>query len=166
MRVLKEPFTPFVHAMVEKGLHSAVEKQMGKGEAMVLLTTSSGRFTEADILESIQKDVRRRNLEWRLAGGKRDIERLNDRVVASSSSESHSDRDSDDGVQETEDLYAAESKTKGLSGQARFRSRFVIAFRDRHEARRFVREWHRMPLPFGGWKGAREGPLVDVSILW
>ena len=148
-------------------MHAALSAQGQAGrrekeEATVLLVTETGRFSEADILDAIQKDVKRRNLEWRLAGGRRDVERLNESVAIRPGASPGENGEGEE--EEVEALLAQEGKAKTLTGQARFRSRFVIAFKDRNEARRFVREWHRMPLPVG--IGKRQPPMVDVSMLW
>ena len=130
---------------MEEGNHAAVKEQQGKGDALVLMTLDSGRFSEHDVHEALTKSGRKRNLPWKLAGGERDIERLNGGdLVAEEAAE--------DLVDEGED------KRTRLRRRA---SRFVLAMKDRHEARRFVREWHRQPLPSG-----KHPPLVTVETLW
>jgi hypothetical protein len=145
VRLLREPFTPFIRKLVEEGNHAAVKEQQGKGDALVLISLDSGRFSEVDIHEALTRSGKKRNLPWKLAGGERDIEKLNG--------------DSSALDEDVEDLV---DHGDGRKGRSRWKaSRFVIAMRDRHEARRFVREWHRLPLPMG-----RNPPLVTVQTLW
>lgn len=145
IRLLREPFTPFIRKLVEEGNHAAVKEQQGKGDALVLMSLDSGRFSEADIQEALVRSGRKRNLPWNLAGRERDIEKLNDE-------ESGTEEHAEDLAEQGEDRRT----------RAWWRpSRFVLAMKDKHEARRFVREWHRLPLPFG-----KHPPLVTVETLW
>lgn len=146
VRLLREPFTPFIRKMIEEGNHTAVKEQQGRGDALVMLTIGSGRFSEADIHEALNRSGRKRNLQWQLAGGECDVEKINGDEAASD--------ESIDGLLEQEDTIR--------STRARWReSRFVLAMKDRNEARRFVREWHRLPLPLG-----KHPPIVNVQTLW
>ena len=46
--------------------------------------------------------------------------------------------------------------------------RYVLSFTDRHEARRFVREWHKRPCPLQPqYKlGDEPPPLANAEIVW
>lgn len=143
VRLLREPFTAFMQQMVEDGIHAAVKEQQSKGDALVLLNLEShGQFSEFDIQEAMAISGRKRNLPWKMAGGRRDIEKINEakNVMV--------------------DRGHEQDGRKSTSARGR-ESRFVIALKDRHEARRFVREWHRLPMPYG-----RNPPMVDAQILW
>jgi hypothetical protein len=148
-RFLKRPFTPFVQKMVEEGIHTAVKEQQGKGDALVLLWTDKGRYSEMDLFEAIVQSGKERNLAWKLAGGQRAIEKLN----AGSSAAGRGEVEDDD--VETDVSWKDSARAR--------ESRFVLAFQDRHEARRFVREWHRRPCPA---LTKQTPPLVNAQILW
>ncbi|CAK7237679.1 hypothetical protein SBRCBS47491_010078 [Sporothrix bragantina] len=63
------------------------------------------------------------------------------------------------------DLFA---KTEQMNENARF-SRFVVAFADAVEARRFVRNWHRRAVSVPGAGAAanyEQTAIVDTTVLW
>ncbi|CAK7227738.1 hypothetical protein SCUCBS95973_006645 [Sporothrix curviconia] len=63
------------------------------------------------------------------------------------------------------DLFA---KTEQMNENARF-SRFVVAFADAVEARRFVRNWHRRAVSVPGTGTAadyEQTAIVDTTVLW
>ncbi|KIH90297.1 hypothetical protein SPBR_00459 [Sporothrix brasiliensis 5110] len=60
------------------------------------------------------------------------------------------------------------TKTHQMNENARF-SRFVVAFADSVEARRFVRNWHRRAVSVPGTGGAaayEQTAIVDTTVLW
>ncbi|ERS97896.1 hypothetical protein HMPREF1624_06067 [Sporothrix schenckii ATCC 58251] len=60
------------------------------------------------------------------------------------------------------------TKTDQMNENARF-SRFVVAFADSVEARRFVRNWHRRAVSVPGAGGAaayEQTAIVDTTVLW
>jgi hypothetical protein len=47
-------------------------------------------------------------------------------------------------------------------------AKFIVSFQDSHEARRFVREWHRRPFPMQREVrlGDEPPPIMDADIFW
>lgn len=150
LRLLGKPYTPHISNIVKYGgLKSLAEKE-NKAENMVLLWSEEGNWSEFEVRDALGEDGKRRNLPWKLMGLERDI------VSLSRDQKIEDEENADDTV------GSQRSKTY------RRPARYTIAFKDRHEARRFVREWHRRPFP--GRKGrigeGEEPPTMNVEILW
>ena len=120
-------------------------------EGIVVFALSSGVATHREIKDVLDKDGRARNMLWDLVEdiGIQELDRLRDmrqRVVQ---------RSIKFGTTDTERMpYTAPS-------------RFVLTFKDRYEARRFVREWHRRPFPQPSLHGTDEElPIVLAEYIW
>jgi hypothetical protein len=140
--------------MIKDGGHASILKYQSKAEAMVLISSDTGRFTPHDLRDALGADGKRRNLQWRLAGGESDITGLhNDQLVEDESAT---------------DLLDGGEQRSPQKRTFRGPPRYVIAFKDRHEARRFVREWHRRPFPLQREHnlGNEPPPIVNAQILW
>lgn len=118
---------------------------------LVLFHTDSFDISEWDIFQALNSDGKKRNLHWRLAGKKDAIRRLGVSVREGRGADLGS-RDDGSGRVKTD-----------LSPK-----RFTIAFEDRHEARRFVREWHRRAFPSMKRNPSPDDPVVMVNAetLW
>lgn len=124
-------------------------KEKATSPDLVLFHTDSFDITEWDIFQALSLDGKKRNMHWKIVGKKDAIKR-----VGGSAREER----------ERESLLAGEYRPKtDLSPK-----RFTIAFEDRHEARRFVREWHRRAFPSMKRNPSPGEPVVVVNaeILW
>ncbi len=155
LKILRSPYHPQVVKLIANGGVAQIAARKSKSGDMVLFTIDYGHITQYDLSKAIADDGRRRNLHWRLAGGLRgddNIVRLNYNPFDSQSGE-----------------VRDELEQMKVAREARLRpSRFVISFKDRHEARRFVREWHRRPFPQYSRPRPEDetAPLVSAKILW
>jgi hypothetical protein len=150
------PYKPSIMQMLENGGTHIAEKLGRKGEAAVLFSLDHGKLARNDVRNVIKEDGIRRNLHWGIE--------LED--ISGVWGNSLTDRD--------EELFdhmlgegATEREVANTKQRIRAPSRHVLSFRHRNEARRFVREWHRRPLPGKGELGLDELPrLVNAEIIW
>lgn len=114
---------------------------------MVLISSGNGTIDRMDMITAIKDDGKRRNLHWKLAGGDDELVQLEDNQT------------------EVETLETSWGRRKTIR---RSPARYVLSFRDRHEARRFVREWHKRPLYEKDHPrpGDQEPPVVNAEVLW
>jgi hypothetical protein len=153
LRMPTKPYRPAMQRLLDDGGPVAIAGRKSKTEDMVLVSTDIGQISQADLLDGIKRDGRNRNLHWKLANVENPIMRLHDWPVG------------EDGAEKPE-------KTR----DGRWRKppkplgRYVISFKDRHEARRFVREWHKRPFVKRAEASRRLGqespPIINAEILW
>lgn len=130
----------------EGGTHGISARQ-NKGEGLVLFSLDVGSVRAHDLRDILGLDGKRRNLHWMLA----------DDAITQIEEKREHNRDSEI----TGDAIPTNSSSRGPS-------KYMIAFKNRNEARRFVREWHRRPLPFQRERslGDESTPRVNAQILW
>jgi hypothetical protein len=147
LRTIDRPYKPTVTRMLNDGGFVAAAQQQTKSEDMVLLSIDMGRITQWDLLRAIQDDGKRRNLHWKLAGKEDAIVKL---------------KADEDGPGELREGF--QPTPKGWNKP----SRYIISFQDRHEVRRFVREWHRRPFPLQREHnpGDEAPPMINAEIFW
>jgi hypothetical protein len=142
MRLLKKPLRPVIQRMIAEGGHRSLARRQAKSEDMVLFSLDKGQLPVYELRAILGRDGRERNLQWDIRSG-------------------------DDGIVnlrgEKEDAGKDARKTSG-----RLSSRFIISFNDQQEARRFVRAWHKRPLPTADERRTRDEipPIVNAQILW
>lgn len=123
-------------------------RQGTNSEDMVLLSVDWGRISYIDLKNAISKDGKRRNLPWKLIAGEGAIVGVN----------------SDEQNEESDELGDANAARPSRRRKLRSPTRYIISFRDPHEARRFVREWHRRPFPVG--REDEPPPILNVEMFW
>jgi hypothetical protein len=160
MRLLRKPYKPTVIRMLKEGGAAArITKDCRAGE-VVIFSVDIGHITQYDLEEALKDDGRRRNLHWKFGTESEagHIFKLNYDHQGYDSLE-----EPGGGIQESIETYRARKKA-----EYRRPSRYVISFRDRNEARRFVREWHRRPFPVKRQHnpGDEPIPIVNAEILW
>lgn len=129
-----------VKVLSDGGL-AAIAKQKTNSEDMVLFSVDMGPLTYWDVQHAITEDGKKRNLHWRLTEGQGAIVKVN--------------------VRNEED----ESSDRRYS---RAPPKFILSFQDSHEARRFVREWHRRPFPVQREVklGDEPPPTINAEMFW
>jgi hypothetical protein len=147
LRLINRPYKPGMTRILSEGGSHGISSRQNKGQGLVLFSLDIGTVRIPELRDIIGLDGKRRNLHWVLAddaimkieGGKQDIE----------------DNET------SEEVVPVQSIPRGPS-------KYMIAFKDRNEARRFVREWHRRPLPFQREYGPGDEapPIVNAQILW
>ncbi|KAG0650558.1 hypothetical protein D0Z07_3262, partial [Hyphodiscus hymeniophilus] len=129
LRLLNRPYSPKVTQLLSDGGPAAVARQKTKSEHMVLFSVDLGRITHFDIRHAISNDGRRRNLHWSLKnGGENAIFKINSDI-------------------QNTDSHDPATENRQSRRSVRGPARYILSFKDTHEARRFVREWHRRPFP-------------------
>lgn len=157
MRHALRPYKPTMLQLLENGGTKTLVNMEQKGEGIVLFSVDNGQLSQHDIRNAIKEDGIRRNLHWEI-----ELEGI-------SGLPSNRMNDVDDKM--FGHLFAEGAGEMELAdGQRRFRapSRYVLSFKYKNEARRFVREWHRRPLPMRGTAepGDEPPPIVDAEIIW
>ena len=122
-------------------------------EGIVAFGLTSGVATFREIKDVLDKDGRARNMLWDLVEDT-GIQDLN--VLRDKQSQFVPKRSIDFGTPLDPERAAYTAP-----------SRYVLTFRSRHEARRFVREWHRRPFPQPNSYGTdEEPPTVLAEYIW
>ncbi|KAF4629841.1 hypothetical protein G7Y89_g8308 [Cudoniella acicularis] len=121
-RLVDQPYRPAVLRLLTDGGPAALvrNKSKSKAEDMVLLYSDRGQISRELLQKRIKDDGKSRNLHWKLAGGEDDIMEL------------HSKEEPD--VESTDGMVGTGDKKM----RSPYPTRWVISFKDRHEARRFV----------------------------
>ena len=147
LRLINRPYKPGMIRMLSGGGTHGISSRQNKGEGLVLFSLDIGTVRIRDLRNIIGWDGKRRNLHWILA---------DDPITRIEGSQ-----------QEIEDY---ETSDEMVPKKSIFRgpSKYMIAFKDRNEARRFVREWHHRPLPLQRKHspGDEAPPIVNAQILW
>ncbi|TVY30305.1 hypothetical protein LHYA1_G001626 [Lachnellula hyalina] len=150
LRMLSKPYKPAMLRLLDEGGPGAIAARETKTENMVLITSDIGVFDPQQLLKAIRDDGTRRNLHWKLVLSKDRLIQLKDDPV----------------VNGMEEEMGGSPKLKQRT--LRPPARYVLSFKDRHEARRFVREWHKRSMPEK--KNPRPGeelpPVINAEILW
>lgn len=156
--MLTKPFRPAVARLIAHGTLPVIAEQQAKGDALVLFALDRGHLSVFDLEMLLGKDGRARNRLWNLwGGGTRGaaIHKLTSARLAA--------------VEKNEDLKVGENGEPRKQVR-RPPSRFIVAFRNMKEARRFVRAWHRRELP--PLRDADRSPedeyppVVNAELLW
>ncbi|KUJ14402.1 uncharacterized protein LY89DRAFT_671753 [Mollisia scopiformis] len=152
MRMLSRPYSTRVQTLINEGGPVAVASKEAKAQHMVLFTTDRSHITHGDVADALRQDGKRRNMHWNLAGDRRtSIIRIQNKA------------------REEGDNSVTQKRGK-LGGRRTYDGpgRFIITFKDSHEARRFVREWHCRPLHIQQDIRAEDEPppIVNAEILW
>jgi hypothetical protein len=144
LRLVNKPYRPAMLRLLEDGGPTAEVTRQSEAEDKVLVYSDFGNMALWELRKALLEDGRRRNLHWRIVGGENAILPL---------------RSTPKGYQAEE----SSSTGKGF----RKPERYVISFKDRLEARRFAREWHRRPFPLKSRsRQFEEPPTLNAEILW
>lgn len=141
LRLVHRPYSPGVTKLLSEGGPQGIASRQSMGQGLVLLSVDLGHIRAHDLRDALGVDGKRRNLHWRLAQNP---------IVK---------------VEEQPDEQGGdEAPTKAVRGSVKY----ILALKDRNEARRFVREWHRRPFPVQKQPGPgdEEPPMVSTQILW
>lgn len=149
LRMLSTPYSSRMKKLIQDGGPAAIAGREAGAEHMVLFTTDRSSITHADLVILLRQDGKRRNMNWNVTSSMRES------VIR---------------LQINELGEPVEGKRFG-GGARRYQGpeRFIISFKDSHEARRFVREWHCRPLPMQQQVKRAEDeppPIVNAEILW
>jgi hypothetical protein len=151
IRKLKRPFGPSVERLLTEGSHPALATRRKRGDNLVLFSLDRGYVSSYDLRSMIGNDGKERNLHWNL----RYIDNLTKH----------------NGPQDVEDLGVVDEEP-GVDLRQKVKGRqpptYILFFRGNQEARRFVRMWHRMPLPVLQKSSLRsqEPPRIKAELLW
>jgi hypothetical protein len=145
--MINRPYKPGTLRILSEGGTHGISARQNKGEGLVLFYLDVGAVRAHELRDIIGLDGKRRNLHWMLADDA--IIQVEEKRVL------NKDRET------TADAIHSNAFSRGPS-------KYMIAFKDRNEARRFVREWHRRPLPFQRERslGDEAPPRVNAQILW
>lgn len=148
MHMVNKPYTQSLRHILADGGPPVLAEKRAAGGVTVLFSVDVGYISTSDVVTALAVDGRRRNLHWKYFGGK--------------------------------SLDITELRPDGYEGhiafphsrKKRFKTppKFLLNLKDEHEARRFVREWHRRPLEVIGRDhdelGQESPAMVDAEVLW
>jgi len=153
LRMVKRPLRPSLERVIEDGGAKIMTSLQKQGDGMVLFSLDVGQLDRLELKFAIEEDGRRRNLLWKLVED--GIEPLYSEVEE----------------QDVEEMIEGDRRERPEDTRKstyRRPARHILVFEDRNEARRFVRGWHRRPLPVKREPTAGEEPppIVNAQILW
>ncbi|EPE24493.1 hypothetical protein GLAREA_08345 [Glarea lozoyensis ATCC 20868] len=146
LRLIDKPYRPAMSRLLEDGGPTAEVTRRSQAEDKVLLYPDFGNIAMYELRKALLEDGRRRNLHWGLADG-------DDAVLS---------------LRQATTQVQGENIESAITGRGfRRPERYVISFKNRLEARRFAREWHRRPFPLSDRRSqAEEPPTINAEILW
>ena len=161
LRKMIRPYKSFLVNMINDNGPVAKASRLSNSEGMVLFSVDrglAGVITIFDLRLAIGDDGKRRNLQWQLVDGENDIIKINTREAEEDHPESGARMGGEEAHRDTQQKRQIPVTP----------SRYIISFKDRQEARRFVMEWHRRPFPIRrAWNPRNEStPIVNAEILW
>lgn len=158
MEIQESPFRPNLTRLLEDGGYLkrfGLEQENSKLGRVLVYFDDSAVVNKDDLTTAINEDGKhRRHMFWRFAHDKhKSIVKIENGKVA-----------------EADDLELPfgelQLRTKTPSGR-KTPPRYVISLKDRAEAHRFVRAWHRRPLPVTRkWNSDEDPPMINAEILW
>ncbi|KAG9233679.1 hypothetical protein BJ875DRAFT_463481 [Amylocarpus encephaloides] len=143
LRLIHKPYTATIQRMLEaSGPLAPLANMKQVAENTVLLYPDDGNISIGMLKRAIMDDGRSRNLHWKM---------VDDIVPLTKKSEGE-----------------ILNEEVGIMPQGFQRpERYLIPFKDRTEARRFAREWHRRQFPdTTNSRRDAEPPIVNAEILW
>jgi hypothetical protein len=160
LRLLNRPYRPSVVQMLKEGGPAARIIKESKAGEIVMFSVDIGHINKYDLQDVLRDDGKRRNLHWKFGR-----EREDDIVRLDYDHQDDNVGEPDQGLEQSMDSESYRARKK--NGWRR-PARYVISLKDRNEARRFVREWHRRPFPVLQERnpGDEPTPIVNAEILW
>ena len=150
IRLLQPPYATSITSMLQNNGYPKIVSPIDKSGRSVLFWVNGRRPSTLLIEEMLDKDGMNRGSKWGPRNGKGSIELIKSSYELNEAENSHS----------TNDIELKDSNF----------SRWIVAFEDENEARRFVRTWHRLPFPF---PVIRRNPgyeeplnLIHAEFLW
>jgi hypothetical protein len=151
LRLINRPHSPAVAQVLSDGGPAAIARQKTNSEDMVLFSVDLGHITYWDVKNAISDDGKKRNLHWKLTEGEGAVVKIN-------------------GSQWNEEDDLSDESRHSRSDRRHIRGppKFILSFKDSHEARRFVREWHRRPFPVqkDHKLGDEPPPVINAQMFW
>jgi hypothetical protein len=151
IRKLRKPLKESILHLIADDSHHALASRRQRGDNMVLFFLDRGFVSSYDLRSMIGNDGRERNLHWNL----RNIDDLT-KSKSFPNEENIREGDADQGTEPRQRMKTRQPST------------FILFFKDNQEARRFVRTWHRTPLPVLQEPDIsdQEPPIVNAELLW
>ncbi|KAH7317641.1 hypothetical protein BKA65DRAFT_541676 [Rhexocercosporidium sp. MPI-PUGE-AT-0058] len=144
LRLLQPPYSKGLQWMINAGGPAPLVARQNKSQNIVLFSTDRGYVKPHELENAIMDDGKRRNLHWKLVGGKGEA------IVQLGTKRNPAGEDTE-----------SRSSYRGPA-------RYTVSFKDSNEARRFAREWHKRPFPSKRLPqpGDDAPPIVNTEILW
>ena len=156
LKVLFPPYSTGVQRLVNGRGYIQLVKPVEKAGRAVLFWVIGHQPQINIVRDAIAQDGRDRGMEWALLNGRKSIEKID-------GSTSLADLD------ELQEFRSEESEgDEGPGSVKRTYPRWIITFEDEHEARRFVRAWHRRPFLVSRDPSLQDEPpyLVHAEYIW
>ena len=156
LKVLFPPYSAGVRRLIDhRGYTQLVQPEEKTGRS-VLFWVDGCQLSTSSVRNAIAQDGRDRGMEWALLSGRKSIEKVDVPKVPGDA-----EYMGEVGSEEIEDGEERAS-TK------RMYPRWLIAFEDENEARRFVRAWHRRPFVVSRDPSLQDEPepLVHAEFVW
>ena len=156
LKVLFPPYSAAVKRVVDQRGYAQLVQPEEKAERSVLFWVNGHQPTTNLVRNVIAQDGRDRGMEWVLLKGRKSVEKVDVPPVP---------EDADD-LNESTSEEAEGGQEPG--NVRRTYPRWIIAFEDEDEARRFVRAWHRRPFPVSREPSLQDEPppLVHAEYVW
>ena len=156
LKMVFPPYSAGVKKLIDQRGYAQLVQPLEKAGRSVLFWVNGYQPSTSLVRNTIAQDGRNRGMEWALLNSRKSIEKL-DVPNISSNDEDMVDFDSRE-VEDREEQGTAK----------RMYPRWIIAFEDEDEARRFVRVWHRRPFAASRDLSLQDepSPLVHAEFLW
>lgn len=151
-RILTRPLRPAVQRLIKDGGYPETATRGSILENKVLFWLDKGFPTIQAIRLLLSKDQKERNLQWKLSGDSSEIIKLGESKAELS-------------IDEAESPLEDRPDPKNRRAQP---SKWILAFQDSQEARRFVRSWHQRAIETLHYHSpdGEPSPRVSAELLW
>jgi hypothetical protein len=148
MRLMNRPYKRNMIGILSEGGPQGIASRLSNKEGLVKFSVDLA-LTAYELRNAIGADGKSRNLHW-------DLSETSPVVRVE---------------QQPKDAALEEKlRLEGLQSRTPHRgpAKYMVSFKDRDEARRFIREWHRRPYPVEREHdlGDEPPPIVNVEMLW
>lgn len=144
LRLLFPSYSAVIKQVLDRPGYRQLLEEANKTSRCVLFWVDGQQLHTSVIQHTIAADGRERGLAWDVS-----IDRLDTSIAAA------------DGAEDSTSIELDELARKGARRHAS--SRWIIAFSNENEARRFIRAWHRRPFPSA--PGDDPSP-VQAEFIW
>ena len=155
LKVVFPPYSAGVKRLIDQRGYTQLVQPEEKAGRSVLFWVNGYQPSTSLVRNAIAQDGRDRGMDWALLNGRKSIEKVDVPNVLGDAEDTEIDS------KEVEDW-------EERGGAKRTYPRWIIAFMDEDEARRFVRAWHRRPFAVSRDPSLQDEPppLIHAEFVW